>query len=269
MNSWNCLYPSSPIWTALCSFSDVSTCHLLWGASNIRGALRLSVNVQSLGLWVFNTEISPFDWFQFCSFCEYSHVLVVGIMRSKSAVKSWFKPLSSRGNIIASASLSSSTNQGNYNRAAESLKLQTLLISSLAQHDQGTLIHRFWCPLLPVCIRGWPGLMKQEINEVRAKDDLPTFTTYRLLRVQSARLFLNGWGPIFLGEHLWSSSSTPPWESRRTHHGTHRERAEQEGALTGLTERLPCRIYSIAASIEVRQYPSSSLAELLNLKFLM
>lgn len=34
---------------------------LLWGASNIRGTLTLSVNVQSLGLWVFNTEISLFD----------------------------------------------------------------------------------------------------------------------------------------------------------------------------------------------------------------
>lgn len=34
---------------------------LLWGAFNIRGTLRLSVNVQSLGLWVFNTEISLFD----------------------------------------------------------------------------------------------------------------------------------------------------------------------------------------------------------------
>lgn len=144
-----------------------------------------------------------------------------------------------------------------------------LLTSSLAQHDQGTPIHHFWCPLLPVCIRGWPGLMKQEINEVRAKDNLPTFTTYWLLCVQSARQFLSGWVPILLGEHLWSSSSTPPWEPHHTHHGSHRERAGQDGALTGLTERLPCRMYSIAASIEVRQYPSSSLAELLNLKFLM
>lgn len=66
---------------------------LLWGASNIRGTLRSSVNGQSLGLWAFKTEISPFDRFQLCDFCEYCHVLVVGIMRSKSAVQSWLKPL--------------------------------------------------------------------------------------------------------------------------------------------------------------------------------
>lgn len=53
------LVPECPHLNSPMFFFRCFNLSLFWGASNIRG--KLSVNVQSLGFWVFNTEISSYD----------------------------------------------------------------------------------------------------------------------------------------------------------------------------------------------------------------